>query len=90
MIADITSLFDLNVYTDKGKYVGKVNDVQLEANERKVSGLALVSINSDLFEVDTKGVIIPYRWVLAASDIIIIKQPQPMTSGDKGDLSEIQ
>ena len=90
MIADITSFFDLNVYTDKGKYVGRVNDVQLEANERKVSGLALVNINTDMFEVDTKGVIIPYRWVLAASDIIIIKQPQPVSTGNKGDMSEIQ
>ncbi|MCD1295905.1 photosystem reaction center subunit H [Methanocella sp. CWC-04] len=75
MIADITSLFDLNVYTDKGKYVGKVNDVQLESNERKISGLALVNINRDIFDVETRGVIIPYRWVLAAADVVIIRQP---------------
>ncbi|AFC99345.1 hypothetical protein Mtc_0580 [Methanocella conradii HZ254] len=81
MIADITSLFDLNVYTDKGKYVGKVQDVQLEANERKISGLALGNINRDLFDVETKGVIIPYRWVLAASDIIIIRQPNVNLGG---------
>jgi sporulation protein YlmC with PRC-barrel domain len=82
MIADITSLFDLNVYTDKGKYVGKVQDVQLEANDRKISGLALGNINKDLFDVETKGVIIPYRWVLAASDVIIIRQPN-VSLGEK-------
>jgi sporulation protein YlmC with PRC-barrel domain len=87
MIADITSLFDLNVYTDKGKYVGKVQDVQLEANERKISGLALGNINKDLFDVETKGVIIPYRWVLAASDIIIIRQPN-VALGEKGEEAE--
>jgi len=87
MIADITSLFDLNVYTDKGKYVGKVQDVQLEANERKISGLALGNINKDMFEVETKGVIIPYRWVLAASDIIIIRQPN-VNLGEKGEVEE--
>jgi sporulation protein YlmC with PRC-barrel domain len=87
MIADITSLFDLNVYTDKGKYVGKVQDVQLEANERKISGLALGNINRDLFDVETKGVIIPYRWVLAASDIIIIRQPN-VNMGSKEDAEE--
>ena len=87
MIADITSLFDLNVYTDKGKYVGKVQDVQLEANERKISGLALGNINKDLFDVETKGVIIPYRWVLAASDIIIIRQPN-VSLGEKGEEAE--
>lgn len=87
MIADITSMFDLNVYTDKGKYVGKVTDVQLEANERKIAGLALSNVNKDIFDVETKGIIIPYRWVLAASDIVIIRQPA-VTSGDKGDLEE--
>ncbi len=88
MIADITSLFDLNVYTDKGKYVGKVQDVQLEANERKISGLALGNINKDLFDVETKGVIIPYRWVLASSDIIIIRQPN-VSLGEKEEVEEV-
>jgi sporulation protein YlmC with PRC-barrel domain len=89
MIADITSLFDLNVYTDKGKYVGKIQDVQLEANDRKISGLALGNINKDLFDVETKGVIIPYRWVLAASDIVIIRQPQ-VSLGNKEEAEEVQ
>jgi len=88
MIADITSLFDLNVYTDKGKYVGKVQDVQLEANERKISGLALANINKDMFDVETKGVIIPYRWVLAAGDIIIIRQPN-VSLGEKEEAEEV-
>ena len=88
MIADITSLFDLNVYTDKGKYVGKVQDVQLEANERKISGLALANINKDMFDVETKGVIIPYRWVLAAGDIIIIRQPN-VSLGEKAEPEEV-
>lgn len=87
MIADITTLFDLNVYTDKGKYVGKVQDVQLEANERKISGLALGNINKDLFDVETKGVIIPYRWVLASGDIVIIRQPN-VNLGEKGEAAE--
>ncbi len=89
MIADITSLIDLNVYTDKGKYVGKIQDVQLEANERKISGLALININKDLFDVETKGVIIPYRWVLAAGDIVIIRQPQ-LSMGNKDEAEEAQ
>lgn len=87
MIADITSLFDLNVYTDKGKYVGKVQDVQLEANERKISGLALGNINKDMFDVETRGVIIPYRWVLAAGDIVIIRQPN-VNLGEKSEEAE--
>jgi sporulation protein YlmC with PRC-barrel domain len=89
MIADITSLFDLNVYTDKGKYVGKVSDVQIEASERKVSGLALGNVNKDIFDVETKGVVIPYRWVLAVADIIIVRQPQA-TFSDKENKDETE
>jgi sporulation protein YlmC with PRC-barrel domain len=82
MNAYINSLFDLNVYTDKGRYVGKVQDVQIEANDRNISGLALVNINKDVLDVETKGAIIPYRWVLAANDIIIIREPNT-NRGDK-------
>lgn len=73
MRAEITSLFGLNVYTDVGTYIGKVSDLVLDANGRKVSGLAVSEINRDVFEVPTKGVIIPYRWVVTTGDIVIIR-----------------
>ena len=73
MRAEITSLFGLNVYTDVGTYIGKVSDLVLDANDRKVSGLAISDINREVFEVPTKGVIIPYRWVVTTGDIVIIR-----------------
>jgi len=73
MRAEITSLFGLNIYTDAGTYVGKVSDVVLDANERIVSGIAASDINRDLFDITTKGVIIPYRWVVTTGDIVIIR-----------------
>lgn len=74
MLAEISTLFGLNVYTDNGIYIGKVNDVVLEPNESKISGLAVGKINEELFEVSKKGVILPYRWVIAVGDIIIMRQ----------------
>jgi sporulation protein YlmC with PRC-barrel domain len=73
MRAEITSLFGLNVYTDVGTYIGKVSDLVLDATGRKVSGLAVSDINREVFEVPTKGVIIPYRWVMTTGDIVIIR-----------------
>ena len=73
MRAEITSLFGLNVYTDVGTYIGKVSDLVLDANDRKISGLAVSDINREVFEVPTKGVIIPYRWVVTTGDIVIIR-----------------
>lgn len=74
MRAEVSTLFGLNVYTDKGVYVGKVNDVVLDPNESRISGLAVGKINPEQLNViDNKGVILPYRWIIAVGDIVIIK-----------------
>lgn len=73
MRADITSLFGLNIYTDAGTYVGKVADLVLDVDERVVSGLAVSDVNKDLFDVNSRGVIIPYRWVVTTGDIVLIR-----------------
>jgi len=73
MRADITSLFGLNVYTNLGTYVGKVDDLVMNVEEGVISGLALSDISRDFFDVPTKGVIIPYRWVITSGDIVLIR-----------------
>lgn len=73
MRAEVTSLFGLNVYTNAGTYIGKVSDLVLDVNDQKVTGLAVSDINRDLFDVTSKGVIIPYRWVVTCGDIILIR-----------------
>jgi sporulation protein YlmC with PRC-barrel domain len=73
MNAEITSLLDQEVYTQKGVFVGRVDDAVLDADKGVISGLALGDVNKDLFDQKGKGIIIPYRWVTAVGDIIIIK-----------------
>ncbi|MDK2826632.1 Sporulation protein YlmC, PRC-barrel domain family [Methanolobus vulcani] len=73
MRADITSLFGLNIYTETGTYVGKVADLVLDVDERKVRGIAVSDINRDIFDVTSRGVIIPYRWVVTAGDIVLVR-----------------
>lgn len=73
MKTEITSLQGLLVYTDKGKYVGKVQDLTIDPVERRISGLVVVDFNRDLFDLQAKGIIIPYRWVSAVGDIVLIK-----------------
>ena len=73
MRAEISSLFGLNVYTNAGTYVGRVNDIVMDVNDRKVTGLAVSDINREIFDVPTKGVVIPYRWVVTTGDIVIIR-----------------
>ncbi len=73
MQAEVSTLFGLNIYTERGIYIGKVNDVVLEVNERKVTGLAVTRLNPDMFDTSKPGVVIPYRWVTAVADIVLIR-----------------
>ncbi|AKB75900.1 hypothetical protein MSLAZ_2639 [Methanosarcina lacustris Z-7289] len=73
MRAELTSLFGLNIYTNTGVYVGKLQDLVIDVEEQKVTGLAVSDINRELFDLSSRGMIIPYRWVITAADIIIIR-----------------
>jgi sporulation protein YlmC with PRC-barrel domain len=73
MQAEVSTMFGLNVYTDRGIYIGKVNDVVLEVNERKVTGLAVSRLNPAMFDTSKTGVVIPYRWVTAVGDVVLIR-----------------
>ena len=73
MQAEVSTLFGLNIYTERGVYIGKVSDVQLDVSERKVSGLATTRLNPEMFDNPDKGKIIPYRWVTAVADVVLIR-----------------
>lgn len=73
MRAELTSLFGLNVYTNTGVYVGKLQDLVIDKDEQKITGLAISDINRELFDITSRGVVIPYRWVITAADIVIIR-----------------
>jgi len=72
---EITSLVGREVYSNNGVFVGEVEDVRLDLDARAVTGLALVQLSDELFagRVESgKGVMIPYRWVRAVGDVILI------------------
>ena len=73
MRAELTSLFGLNIYTNNCVYVGKLQALVIDVEEQKVTGLAVSEINRELFDISSRGIIIPYRWVITAADIIIIR-----------------
>ncbi len=74
METELSSLYGQEVYTDKGAYIGKIEDVKVNITEKRISGLAVQDINPNIFDVgDKKGIIIPYRWVMAIGDIVLIK-----------------
>ncbi|WP_436343458.1 PRC-barrel domain-containing protein [Natronorubrum sp. FCH18a] len=72
---EITSLVGREVYSNNGVFVGEVEDLRLNVDGQAVTGLALGDLNSELFTGAShggQGVIVPYRWVRAVGDVILI------------------
>ena len=92
MEIELSSLYGQDIYTDRGVYVGKIEDVSVDIKEKKISGLAVRNINPYAFKVGKKkGVIIPYRWVTAIGDIVLIKHVRRRAAeeekgGEEGEL----
>ena len=78
----ITDLFGLQIYTDKGMFVGEVEDVVIDVDNKKMEGLVVGKVNDQLFELKNyKGLKIPYRIISAIDDIVLIRHLQSAFSG---------
>lgn len=72
---DITTLIGREVYSSNGVYVGEIEDVRLDLDAEQVTGLAMAALNDELFAnvaQGARGVIIPYRWVRAVGDVVLV------------------
>ena len=72
---EITTLVGREVYSNNGVFVGEVEDVRLDLDREAVTGLALAELNDELFAGRIgpgKGVMVPYRWVRAVGDVILV------------------
>jgi sporulation protein YlmC with PRC-barrel domain len=72
---EITTLVGREVYSNNGVFVGEVEDIRLDLDREAVTGLALHQLNSELFDAEvrsSRGVILPYRWVQAVGDVVIV------------------
>lgn len=83
MHIEITSLFDLDVYTQKGVFVGTVDDAVLDPDGGVVIGLALGSVNKSLLDVKGKGIIVPFKYVTAIGDIVLVKHFSNQVGNDE-------
>jgi sporulation protein YlmC with PRC-barrel domain len=85
---EITTLVGREVYSNNGVFVGEVEDVRLDLGQESVTGLALGELSQELFagRIETgKGVMIPYRWVRAVGDVILINDVVERLDEDEED-----
>ncbi len=85
MDTQISELFGLQIYTDKGMFIGEVEDVVLDVESKKMEALVVGKVNDQLFELKNfKGLKIPYRIISAIDDIVLIRHLPGAFAGGSG------
>ena len=72
MLEEASELIGLQVYTNQGIYLGDVSNLVVEVDDNKVQGLFISNTNPMLVE-GSKAVNVPFRWIGAMGDVIILK-----------------
>lgn len=72
MLEEASELIGLQVYTSQAIFLGTVGNLVVEVDDNKVQGLFVTGTNPQLVE-GSKSVNVPYRWISAIGDVIILK-----------------
>ena len=72
MLEEASELVGMQVYTPNGLFLGNVNNLVIDVDTRKVDGLFISESNPLLVE-DSKAVNVPFRWIQAIGDVILLK-----------------
>ncbi|MGA9840172.1 MAG: PRC-barrel domain-containing protein [Thermoplasmata archaeon] len=72
MLVEITELMGRQVYTPDGRLLGEVDNVIVDVENSKIEGLYIDETSPMLVE-DSRPTSVPYRWVSAVNDVVILK-----------------
>jgi sporulation protein YlmC with PRC-barrel domain len=75
-VKDISEMFGKDVFTDRGFYCGKVEDVEFDLTRYKVRSLVISAARGTFLGKmvgGKKGIIVPYPMVQSIGDVVIIK-----------------
>ena len=75
-IASVSQTWGKDVFTDKGMYCGKVEDVECDLKRFKLRSLVITAVKGSYLSKmlgNKRGLIIPFPMVEAIGDVVIIK-----------------
>jgi len=72
MLEEITQIMNLQVYTNKGAFLGVVDNINLDMEKHAITSLFIETPNPTLVE-GSKPVLVPFRWVQSVGDIVILR-----------------
>ena len=72
MLVEMTELLGRQVYTPDGRLLGEVGNLVVDVDGSKIDGL-YIEESSPLLVEDSRPVNVPYRWVSAVNDVVLLK-----------------
>ncbi len=72
MLVEMTELLGRQIYTPDGRLLGEVDNLVVDVEASKLDGL-FVQETSPLLVDESKPVNVPYRWVSAVNDVVLLK-----------------
>jgi len=72
MLVEMTELLGRQIYTPDGRLLGDVDNVVVDVEAAKIDGL-YVDETSPMLVEDSRPTNIPYRWVSAVNDVVLLK-----------------
>ena len=71
MLVELTEIIGRQVYTNDARLLGDVSNVVVDIENAKVDGIFVAESNQLLVE-DSASVNVPFRWVSAVNDIVLL------------------
>ena len=72
MLVEMTELLGRQIYTPDGRLLGEVDNLVVDVEGSKLDGL-FIAETSPLLVDESKPVNVPYRWVAAVNDVVLLK-----------------
>ena len=69
---EATEIIGLQVYTHEGIYLGSIDNAIVDLDKNKMDSILVRDTNPLLVE-DSKNVAVPYRWIQAIGDIVLLR-----------------
>jgi len=86
-VKNVNEMFNKDVFTNKGFYVGKVRDVEFDLSRFKVRSLVIEVAKGTFLDKligGKRGIIVPYPVIQSIGDIVVIKHisAAPVSEGE--------
>ena len=89
MLEEISEIMGMQVYTPGGTYLGNVDNLVMDMENRTINGIFIRDTNPLLVE-DSRSINLPYRWVQAIGDVVILKYFPNRVSVPREEMTDFQ